>query len=79
MENAMVQLKNCSEEFQKQYDYATQLPADKQNELLRTLNLSQTVKLLPNQFRLKVENSFIHNITLINNELGIRYINQIVK
>jgi len=33
LENAMVQLKNRSEEFQKQYDYATQLPANKQNEL----------------------------------------------
>jgi N-acetylated-alpha-linked acidic dipeptidase len=33
LENSMVQLKNRSEEFQKQYGNATQLPADKQKEL----------------------------------------------
>jgi hypothetical protein len=79
MENAIVQLKNRTEEFQKQYDYATQLPADNQNELLRTLNLRHAIKLLPNLFRLNVKNSFIHNITLINNELCISYMSQIAK
>ncbi|MFI5133753.1 MAG: transferrin receptor-like dimerization domain-containing protein [Chitinophagales bacterium] len=33
LENTMVQLKNHAEEFQKQYNTATQLPADKQKEL----------------------------------------------
>jgi N-acetylated-alpha-linked acidic dipeptidase len=33
LENAIAQLKNTSEEFQKQYDSAIQLPVDKQNEL----------------------------------------------
>ena len=33
LENAMAQLKDTAEEFQKQYNSAIQLPADKQNEL----------------------------------------------
>jgi N-acetylated-alpha-linked acidic dipeptidase len=33
LENALVQLKNASEEFQKLYNKATQLSADKQNQL----------------------------------------------
>jgi N-acetylated-alpha-linked acidic dipeptidase len=33
LENSMMQLKNRSEELQKQYGNATQLPADKQKEL----------------------------------------------
>ncbi len=37
LENAMAQLKNASEEFQKQYENAFQLPADKQNELNEVL------------------------------------------
>jgi N-acetylated-alpha-linked acidic dipeptidase len=33
LENAMIQLKDTAEEFQKQYNRAVQLPVDKQNEL----------------------------------------------
>lgn len=47
LENAMVQLKNKAEEFQKQYKGATQLPVEKQKEL--------------NQILFKVEQSLIND------------------
>lgn len=50
LENVMVQMKNRTEEFQKQYGDATQLPVEKQNEL--------------NQILYKIERSLINDVGL---------------